>query len=518
MTANEYILEEKKKLLNFCRNHKKIYIYGAGSYGKAYFDIIKANGYDIDGFIVTYKSQSDFMGKNVYSIGELEEFAYDNVGIVPAYTNSRSEDIKKRFNDYYIDVLEFNHRIIVALHNELLFFPILTGLEERFPSLHKWRDKVYLNNILIVRLDAIGDMIFTTAFIRELKMNYPYANISIVIRKQNHLLLYDCPYVDNIYLYDQDLIKGELAEQSLLYESIRRKVECFCQEQFGGKKFDAVFFPREFLCGCNTIDELLFGYISGARYKIGRIVSNEIDKVHLYNRIKESFSYIAMQNEPEHEVEYALSLLKDCGCVINNKAMELWINESSREYARCIINEFIDKKNTSLIAIGLVASVETRTWKAENYISLFNMCEKENGDKIKFVLLGGLDAAKVAERLHQFSNIVLDLTGKTTLDQTIAIMEQCDIYVGSNTGLLHMASALKKASVTIYSELDDGKKTDVDSPYRMGAWMVPHIDLIPESGLDGCRGVCRMKKSHCINLIRPHQVLRGIMCMLNTKE
>ena len=43
-----------------------------------------------------------------------------------------------------------------------------------------------------------------------------------------------------------------------------------------------------------------------------------------------------------------------------------------------------------------------------------------------------------------------------------------------------------------------------------GAWKVPHIDLVPPAGLDGCHGVCRMRFSHCINQILPEQVIDAI--------
>ena len=38
-------------------------------------------------------------------------------------------------------------------------------------------------SILLVRLDAIGDMVMTSGFIRELRRNYPQARIDAVVRK-----------------------------------------------------------------------------------------------------------------------------------------------------------------------------------------------------------------------------------------------------------------------------------------------------------------------------------------------
>ena len=62
----------------------------------------------------------------------------------------------------------------------------------------------------------------------------------------------------------------------------------------------------------------------------------------------------------------------------------------------------------------------------------------------------------------------INLVSKTDLNEIASCMKKCDLYVGSNTGLLHFASAFEVPCVTIYSELSDGKPTDGDSPCWMG--------------------------------------------------
>lgn len=92
----------------------------------------------------------------------------------------------------------------------------------------------------------------------------------------------------------------------------------------------------------------------------------------------------------------------------------------------------------------------------------------------------------------------------------MACIQKCDAYVGSNTGLLHIADALDKPSVTIYAELEDGSDWDGDSPARYGSRKEGSIALIPPAGLDGCHGYCRKEFSHCINQITPTQVEQAI--------
>ena len=41
-----------------------------------------------------------------------------------------------------------------------------------------------VKNILVMRLDAIGDFVLSSGFIRELRLNYPFARITLVVMQQ----------------------------------------------------------------------------------------------------------------------------------------------------------------------------------------------------------------------------------------------------------------------------------------------------------------------------------------------
>lgn len=505
----------KEKLLEFSRKSRNLYIYGAGNYGKGYLDILAHFGYDITGFIVTKKYSKEYMGKPVYSVDEISKIILEEDGIIPAFTNSNIDEIKKKFKHIKPRILDFEHRMMVCLENIIHFYPLIDKLDQQFPEVKKDIDKSEWINIMIVRLDAIGDTIFTTAFIRELRKNFPKSHISVVLRKQNQMILEHCPYVDQLFLYDSELIDGELSEQCQNYQELSIKVRCFAEHSFKNKRFDVVFLPRELLCGRNTIEELLIAYYSYARYRIGRSLVNEIDKQLVCERLKKSFTFINNPTEPMHEVGYTLDMLRQCGCTVDDERMELWISSQSEEKILQLLEKQHVEKAEILIALGIVASVKTRTWKIDNYNCIVRHYGKQYGSRVKFIVMGGKEAKNISEKMDNTYKNIINLVGETNLNETAACMKKCNMYVGSNTGLLHFASAVSIPSITIYSELSDGKPTDGDSPIRMGAWKVPHIDLIPPAGLDGCHGVCRMKFSHCINQIRPEQVVCSINKMLN---
>lgn len=512
---NGILKDGMNRILDFAASCRHVYIYGAGNFGRGYLDILQQNGRDADGFIVTEKHGSEYMGKPIYSIDEISGLISAEDGVIPAYTNSSIPEMKGRFAAIQPRILDFDHKRMLCLENELHFSPLISNLDREFPDLEKEIKKSEWKRILIVRLDAIGDTVFTTPFIRELRRNFPESHISVVIRKQNEKLLGNCPYIDELFLYESELLDGELAEQCQNYQELSGKIRGFTDQNFQNKKFDVVFFPRELLCGRNIIDELLIAYYSCARYRIGRILTNEPDKQQLCERLKDSFTLISNPTEPMHEAAYALDMLRKCGCAVEDERMELWTSPQSEERVRKIFEEYGVEGCQSLIALGIVASVDTRTWKIENYNSLVRHYGQKYGNRIRFIIMGGRDAENAAKQMDNTYGNLINLAGRTDLNETAACMKRCSLYVGSNTGLLHFASAYGVPSVTIYSELSDGKPTDGDSPFRMGAWKVPHIDLVPPDGLDGCHGVCRMRFSHCINQITTEQVIDSINQILD---
>src|SRR4029077_21082905 len=56
--------------------------------------------------------------------------------------------------------------------------------------------------ILVVKLDAIGDLVIATPFLRELKASFPTAEITLVVTPTAAPLVDLCPYVDKVIKYD----------------------------------------------------------------------------------------------------------------------------------------------------------------------------------------------------------------------------------------------------------------------------------------------------------------------------
>ena len=92
-------------------------------------------------------------------------------------------------------------------------------------------------NKIIIRLDEIGDVIMTIPFIRELRRNFPNAEITLIVKPQTYNLVELCPYVDKVLIFNKFF--GKFAFFVNIIKSYN-----FSKNFLIKKNFDLVIVPR----------------------------------------------------------------------------------------------------------------------------------------------------------------------------------------------------------------------------------------------------------------------------------
>ena len=490
-----------EKLKKFCQVHRNVYIYGAGEYGLYFLRAVEQTGERVAGFIISNGDTVKQYGLPVYTKDEVRKFLMSNDGVIAGFKLVGRDQIQKLLK-IKIDVFSVDDYIV----------PLLEEYKEKFPVNKPIASKSW-ENILIIRLDVIGDMVFTTPFIRELRRNYPNSHITLVARTQNETILRGCPYVSELLLYECELLEN-IIESCFQIKSIKERVGKFVRANLVNRQYDVVFLPRDIFLGRNCVDEFLMAVCSNARYRIGRAMTNSNEK--LYELVFEMMSFVKFADRPMHEAEYVLDMLQAVGMKIENKKMELWPGESAIKAAQKMLSKD-NSDGVRRIAVGLASRDNARTWNPDNYRELFERLGKYYHGAIEFVLLGSDESLTASKRLDGLGNVI-DLVQKTTISEAIACVSLCDLYLGSNTSILHFASAMEVPVVEISCWLQNGDKKHRMAPHRMGAYGVESISLFPPHGIDGCSGACRKPYSHCINLITVDDVANAVKNMIDKLE
>lgn len=109
----------------------------------------------------------------------------------------------------------------------------------------------------------------------------------------------------------------------------------------------------------------------------------------------------------------------------------------------------LEKVNHPFIAVVTGSSKVSKDWHFEGYCELITKFIAAGNHSV--VLLGDRTQAGTARRLTERlqSEQVIDLVDRTSLPELVAILSQADAAVGPDTGVGHLAAAIKTPYVTL---------------------------------------------------------------------
>jgi heptosyltransferase-2 len=102
-----------------------------------------------------------------------------------------------------------------------------------------------------------------------------------------------------------------------------------------------------------------------------------------------------------------------------------------------------------LLALAPGAHWPTKRWPVERFAAVAQELAHTQGGAV--IILGGTDDVPLARELcYRLSVPVLNSTGALSLMQTAALLQQCRLLLSNDSGLMHMATALKVPVVAVF--------------------------------------------------------------------
>lgn len=159
----------------------------------------------------------------------------------------------------------------------------------------------------------------------------------------------------------------------------------------------------------------------------------------------------------------------------------------------------------------LAASTGTKSqvndWEVDNWVSLFS--------KLKFllpnwclVLVGGADEFAVAEKcIASWDGMAVNLCGKTSPRVSGLILKQARVFIGHDSGPMHLAAAVGTPCAAVFSARHFPRQW-----YPRGNFnkIIYHKTDCAGCGLD----VCVVQKKKCILSVSPTEVATAVMEIL----
>jgi heptosyltransferase-2 len=196
----------------------------------------------------------------------------------------------------------------------------------------------------------------------------------------------------------------------------------------------------------NSLDSALISFLAGIPRRVGYNTDGRgillTHRVPVNGRVKQ-----------EHQVEYYLHLIRSLGIESTERIPSLQVSQGRKEEAEGILKS-VSGGSGPFIGISPGAQYgSAKEWFAERFGELALRISREIGARL--LILGSAGDRTAASRIGEIAgSAAVDLCGKTTLAQALALIARCRVFVTNDSGLMHAASALAVPLVAIFGSTD----------------------------------------------------------------
>lgn len=293
----------------------------------------------------------------------------------------------------------------------------LFKINKILPYFKKKSNLQCLEKILVVSNTGLGDTILSTPAIISIKKSFPDLHITFMVHKKMFPLFKDFRFVDEFEIFQT----GFFNQLNTVFKLRKRGIDTI------------------FLFHSNGPEDVFFSILSGAS-NIFKMTDN------LDHEFKQCFI-----NKPnikfQHDIEKKLDLVR----VIKPKVIYKRLHVPS--HFNNSMSFFEKDKNFTYIGFQLGAKDNYKIWPVNSFVKLANKLCKES-KKFKFILLGATKyEIKLAEEFCYTIDepqLVVNLCGKSQIDELPSILNTLDLLVTNDTGALHLAIALGVKTVSLF--------------------------------------------------------------------
>ena len=331
--------------------------------------------------------------------------------------------------------------------------------------------------ILVVRPDAIGDVVLMIPMLNSVKKSFPKARL-FTLQKS----------------YTEPLLNNHPAVEKVLLEPSRKHFFSYVR-WLKSFHFDAVI-----LSYC---DGFYASLMWAARIPI-RIGDNNkvISRIFLNRGVVQPFRRLTW-----HETQQNTVLLDGFLMPIQRSdTMDLYCEvESEKRVAAWCLSQNSTKK---WIGIHPTTGGGNRAWTAPHYARLISLIYQKTEYEVVLTGSGKKDASVAEEICARCDTKPKNGVNQFSLDELKSLIKRCDVFIGTDTGPTHMAAALQVPVICI-------SPTKFVKSLRWGPWGVKNKIV---GHPDRCEFVCNPHvccRPDCLDAIRPEEVFENISPLLN---
>jgi heptosyltransferase-2 len=287
--------------------------------------------------------------------------------------------------------------------------------------------------IVIRATNWVGDAIMALPALHAVRRRFPEATIAIIGRPNVADIYRGQEICDELIAYDPKIAHAGLSGRERLAKELR------------AQKFDVALLLQ------NAFDAAWLVWRAGIPERIG--YARDGRSLLLTKRVR-----VPKRGEIQaHEQFYYLELLRRAGWIDalpDEHPVQLKVADGMRQRAEETLAAAGARRNVPRIAIGAGASYgSAKCWPPERFADFVNRYRRRTDSDV--ILFGTAAEQQVADAIAAGINgPVIRLVGKTAIADLPALLSRCQLFVGNDSGAMHVAAAVGLPVVAIFGPTD----------------------------------------------------------------
>lgn len=327
--------------------------------------------------------------------------------------------------------------------------------------------------ILIIKLEALGDVLRTTCLLPSLKRDYPDCHITWLTIEPAQAVLFNNPFIDEILVAD--------------WEGITR---------LDIEKFDLLIHPDA------AKKSAALASLVNADRKLGYRLDPD-GQVRPFNREAEEWLEMGARDDIKraNRRTYQEHVHAICGLDPAGQEIVLRLTEEERSFARAASERFGIAPGETVVGFNTGSSARwpMKRWLTERFLETAGRLADETGCRV--LLLGGaLERETNGWIAKKSGGRAIDTGSGRTIREYMALLSLCDVVLTGDTMGLHASLALDRRVVALFGPTSPW---EIDL-YGGGEKIITELDCV-------CcyRGVCD-RSPNCMQSIGVESVIAAV--------
>jgi len=330
-------------------------------------------------------------------------------------------------------------------------------------------DPAALREVLVLRLDRIGDVAMSLAALAELRAALPAARIRLAVGRWSEQIARSAP-VDELLVWSAPWVgRPDEGSESLAALAARARA-------LRPARLDLALDLQ------GDVRANLLLWLSGARHRVGYANTGGRQLLTRAVPLDESVSWVE-QNRLAVAVALgrlpagaaALAASGGASAPRADAPRVALVADPERDFARRLLDSLGLAGRRPRVAIHPSGGRRVKQWPVARWRAVAEWLQREHAAAV-FVTGSAADAPLAAAVSRGLPERTFDMTGRLSVRETLALVAELDLFLSPDTGPMHLACAVATPTVSVFGPSDPVRYFSGDTLGTSDAWVTGAAD------------------------------------------